>query len=163
MLLNHFRRTCITLLQGMALMATLLLVPGCASQQPADAPVLVIAYQTVQVSEALDRSGAAEAYKRYWRAHLDRDWKTRFALESNLGNVTEKFYVAYYNKAWAIKTFAVTSVEDKNGETVVMMTMGLVDPDSDKVTQVHRADRWLQRDGQWLHVNDDPFLVGMTQ
>lgn len=163
MLLNRIHKTCTALLQGMMMIVTLLLIPACSSLHQAPEAVLDVKYEAPQLAQQLKTLGVADAYMQYWQAHLARDWKRRFTLESNLGNVTEKFYVAYYNKAWEIKTFSVSSVEEKDAAVVVIMAMGLADPDTGKVSLVHRADRWIQREGQWLHVNDDPFLVGMTQ
>ena len=121
---------------------------------------LPLRFKATADAEALKNAGLANPLYAYWQAHLDRDWKQRFAIEKFPRPVEEKFYVAYHANAWPLKSLEVLSVAIKGDEASVDLGFTWVEPEKSKDVARTQRDKWVRAEGQWRHVVSDPMLSG---
>lgn len=153
-----------------ALVAVVPWLAGCASQPPAagagtaqaaSSKPLNIVFESAALEPKLVELGVMANFKRYWQAHVDRNWGVRYALEDGIdpGRTDGKFYADYHAKAWTLKSFKVHGVVQDGKHANVDVELTLVDPTGKKPDNtVRTSDIWVDKDGQWKHVNLDPVL-----
>ncbi|MES2609823.1 MAG: hypothetical protein V4679_06250 [Pseudomonadota bacterium] len=156
-----------------AMVAVLPWLAGCATSQPtgnaatapstasAQSKPLNIVFESAALEPKMVQIGVLTNFKRYWQAHVDRNWAVRYDLEHGIdtARTDSKFYADYHAKAWILKSFKVHDVvlDGKNASVEVELTM--VDPTGKKPDSTFRtSDIWLEADGQWKHVNLDAVL-----
>ena len=108
----------------------------------------------------LAKIGLMTTFKSYWQSHRDRNWSLRFSLENLKQNLSEKFYVAYYDKAWTLKTVSVRGVTLGNQSTGITLALTLINPETTKETLFESIEIWTLVEGRWLHEVSDPLLTG---
>lgn len=136
---------------------------GCASTPPSaqvDSPVsrLEIKFENQQTEDALSKFGLVKNYTAYWQAHKSRNWVTRFLLEDLNTGLTEKFYVAYHERAWPLKSISVMDVKGDADAATVSMAYTFANPETAQDITYAIADRWVRVGGAWKHVVGDPML-----
>ena len=108
----------------------------------------------------LAKIGLMPSFKSYWQAHRDRNWQMRFSMENLKQNFSEKFYSAYYDKAWLLKSVSVRSVAPGDQSAKISLSLALVSPDTGDETVSEAVEVWILVDGSWKHEVSDPFLTG---
>lgn len=112
----------------------------------------------------LAEAALLDTFTAYWQAHVDRDWGRRFRLEEPSGPTREKFYRAYYARAWSIVGFEVQAVEVRGDEAMVQLHVRYAHPDEEGVFDMDfRRDRWIRLPEGWRHRYDDPILTGIKE
>ena len=152
---------CVTAMAGV-------MISGCATpsggalNNPPEQKLLV-QYSDPAFEEALQQAGLKSTYVEYWQSHGTRNWQRRYELEKFQRPVEEKFYVAYYGKAWVIRSMHVTDVKLTDGAASVGAAITFAHPDTLKDVVQILQDKWALVNGVWLHVVQDPMLSGFTQ
>lgn len=144
------------------------MVVGCASIEPVaqiDSRVsqLEIRFENAQAEEKMSKLGLTKSYSAYWQAHKGRNWASRFLMEDLKSNLTEKFYAAYYDKAWSLQSVTVSEVKGDAEAATVSMAYSFVNPETSKVMTYSTVDGWVWVGGTWMHVVSDPMLSGIKQ
>lgn len=138
---------------------------GCtstASSLRAESRTSALEFKFVEPSAEQDlaKIGLMATFKSYWQSHRDRNWSLRFSLENLKQNLSEKFYVAYYDKAWTLKTVSVRSVTPGNQSTGITLALTLINPETTKETLFESIEMWTLVEGRWVHEVSDPLLTG---
>lgn len=156
-----------------AMVAVLPWLAGCATSQPAGSATaapstastpskpLNVVFESAALESKLAQMGVLTNFKRYWQAHLDRNWGLRYELEHGIdpGRTDAKFYADYHAKAWTLKSFKVHDVTLDGKHVILDVERALADPTGKKAdVTVRDSDIWLEVDGQWKHVNLDSVL-----
>ncbi|MDZ7865165.1 hypothetical protein [Acidovorax sp.] len=152
-----------------AMVAAVPWLAGCATQQPAAgagaaqaaSKPLNIVFESAALESKMVQIGVLTNFKRYWQAHVDRNWAVRYDLEHGIdpSRTDAKFYAEYHAKAWTLKSFKVHDVAQEGKNASVQVELTMVDPTGKKPETTFRtSDIWLEVDGQWKHVNLDAVL-----
>lgn len=153
------------------MVAVLPWLAGCATQQPAASTgtaqaaaaskPLNIVFESAALEPKLAQLGMLTNFKRYWQAHVDRNWGLRYELEHGIdpSRTDAKFYAEYHVKAWTLQSFKVHDVTLDGKHVILDVERVLADPTGKKAdVTVRDSDIWLEVDGQWKHVNLDAVL-----
>ncbi|OYU42298.1 MAG: hypothetical protein CFE44_24765 [Burkholderiales bacterium PBB4] len=139
---------------------------GCTSTNPASQVTsreiaLEVIFDDPKMSDELVRLGLRKDFVAYWQAHKDRNWAARFRMENLTNGVTEKFYVAYYDKAWPLKRLSVRGVSDAPQAATVNISYTFTNPETSEEVTYSTPDGWVLVAGIWKHVVSDPMLSGV--
>ncbi len=152
-----------------AMVAVLPWLAGCSTVQPtakagttqgAAAPLNLV-FESAALEPKMAQIGVLGNFKKYWQAHVDRNWDQRYQLEHGIDpkRTDAEFYGAYHAKAWTLKSLKVLEVTQEGKNASVEFEVAMVDPTGKKADNVFRTtDVWLDVDGQWKHVNLDAVL-----
>ena len=159
-----FERVC----QGVCLAIAISGLAGCAGTTSAlhtESKVVPfeIRFAAPGLEEEMTKIGLASTFKVYWQSHRDRKWSLRYSLENLKQNVSEKFYVAYYDRAWSLKNVTVRSVVPNNQTTSISIALTLENPETAAETVFEAIEVWTLVGGKWMHEVSDPMLVGTKQ
>ena len=141
---------------------------GCSSTTPlmrTESRVipLEIKFAEIGAEQALIKVGLLSTFKLYWQSHRDRNWSLRFSLENLKQNASEKFYVAYYEKAWPLKALVVRSVAPGAKTIAINIALTFTNPDTNENVVMEANETWTLLGDKWLHEVSDPLLSGTTQ
>ncbi|MDP4076471.1 hypothetical protein [Acidovorax sp. A1169] len=156
-----------------AMVAVLPWLAGCATSQTAgnaaaapntvsaESKPLNLVFESPALEPKMAQIGVLTNFKRYWQAHVDRNWGVRYDLEHGIDpkRTDSKFYAEYHAKAWTLKSIKVHDVTQDGKNANVEVELTLVDPTGKKSDSNFRtSDIWEIVDGQWKHVNLDAVL-----
>ena len=123
----------------------------------AEFPQIKVLVENADVEKVLEQTGLRTRFVEYWQGHLNRDWKKRFSMELIEGELTEKFYTLYYQKAWVINKIDIYEIGQNESKVEIEMKITFVNPDGGEVSSVV-TDSWVLLDNVWKHVIADPML-----
>lgn len=141
---------------------------GCSSQnsewrEKSMALPLEVRFLVPSAEQELLKLGLMPAFKSYWQAHRDRNWSRRYSLEDLKQNPSEKFYVAYYERAWALKSVVVRGVTSGAKTASINIAVTLSNPGTSEETIFEAIEVWNFTEDKWRHEVSDPMLIGIKQ
>ncbi len=138
---------------------------GCSTTAPlvpvetTTAP-LEVRFTQAEVKQELINVALMATFNLYWQAHRDRNWSLRFSLENWKNNLSEKFYVAYYEKAWPLKSVVVRGLTPGNQTASINLALTFTNPETAEEAVFEIIETWTLVDGKWKHEVGDPMLKG---
>lgn len=124
--------------------------------------LLSIVFARPQVKDQISSNGLLPRFQQFWQAYLDRDWAKRFQLERADAPLSERFYIPYHARAWALQSLEVSEfAESEPGKVRLTLLLELVNPDGGRIEKISRVENWALIDGKWWHRTDDPMLTGI--
>ncbi|OYT92805.1 MAG: hypothetical protein CFE43_06995 [Burkholderiales bacterium PBB3] len=141
---------------------------GCSGSTPllqAESRVspLEVKFADPSAEQELVKVGLLSTFKFYWQSHRDRNWSSRFPLENLKQNISEKFYVAYYERAWLLKTVVVRSVTSSTQTAAINIAVTLTNPETNQDAVFETIEAWTLVGDKWMHEVSDPMLSGTKQ
>ena len=141
---------------------------GCSGSTPllrteSKVSALEVRFATPGAEQELVKAGLLPTFKSYWQAHRDRNWSLRFSLENLKQNVSEKFYVAYYERAWPLKALVVRGVTPGAQTTAINVALTFTNPETNEDVVFETIEAWTLLGDKWMHEVSDPMLSGTKQ
>ncbi len=127
--------------------------------EPTTTP-LEVRFAHADAKQALIKVDLLAAFSLYWQAHRDRNWSLRYSLENWKNSLTEKFYVAYYEKAWPLKSVVIRSVTPGTEMASINLALTFTNPETSEETVFETIETWTLVEGKWKHDVSDPMLKG---